>query len=57
MADVVKKISELRREARSHAAMAAGFIVDGAYSNAATECHRAHQKTLMADALAAYSDG
>lgn len=54
---VVKRIEELRRQTKQHAAVAAGFIVDGDYSAAASECHRAYQKTLMADTLAAYSNG
>lgn len=57
MGDVKKRITDLRREAKAHAAMAAGFIVDGQYSGAATECHRAHQKELIADALQVYFDG
>jgi HEPN domain-containing protein len=41
---------DYERAAKTHAAAAAGAIVEGNYSYAAAECHRAYQAQLQANA-------
>lgn len=50
--DIERRVQERREQAREHGAQAATHLFRGDYSSAATECHRAHQQTLIADALA-----